>query len=178
VTCGAAAVGFSVVRAWRRPIVGAVASACLAVVAYAFVQAHSGRDLGRSRYVEDAGTLVRRIERERRPGDMVLVHRNAGFIFGYYQTATPTLDAWRAVAVGYVPRAPDAGVAFVGDQDLETKARVAAEAGTRVWFVGSRLRRAREQRIRAALARVGRTVLDERRRNAFLVLVQRTDRVQ
>jgi hypothetical protein len=176
-TLGAAAVGLAAVGTWTRPILGVAVSAALAVAAYDFARVHARHGLSRSILVEDAGPLVRRIERERRPRDVVLVHRNTGYVFAYYQTATPVLAAWNLVSVGYVPRPPDAQVVFVDDRDLEARARAAADGGARVWFVGSRLREARERRLREALARVG-TMAIEERRSAVLVLVQRTDRVQ
>jgi hypothetical protein len=178
VTLAAASVGLAVVRAWHRPIAGIVAVAALALVVYDFARTRAWRELGRPMSLEDAGPLVRRIEKERRPGDVVLVHRGTGFVFAFYQTATPVLVPSKVVAVGYVPSPPDPSVTFVDDREVEARARAAMDRGARVWFVASRLRAPRERRMREALARVGAATLHARRHSAFLLLVQRTDRMQ
>jgi hypothetical protein len=87
------------------------------------------------------------------------------------QRATPVLDPLPILSVGYVPHPRDAHTALVGDGDLESRLVAALGAKQRVWFVASRLRPGREQRIREILSRVGTTVLEQRRPSAFLVLV-------
>ena len=169
----AAAVGLVVARAWRRPALGILATVALAGLALDFVLAHQWRALGKSILVQDAGPLVQRIERERQPGDTVVVHGNTTFIFAYYQRSTPVLDPvpTRAVSVGYVPRPEDQHTLFVNDQILDAALLAALRTSQRVWFVASRLRPSRERRIRELLSRAGTTALDERRPGAFLVLL-------
>jgi hypothetical protein len=172
VAFGAAAVALVVARAraYHR-VAGAAAALALALLAADFVRAHPWRELGRSVLVEDAGPLVTRIERERRPGDTVLVHQTAGFIWSYYQRATPVLDPMPGPSVGYFPRPPDLRVVHVGDADVETWAREALRSSPRVWVLASRLRAPREARLRAALARAGSTAEVGRRPSTAVLFV-------
>jgi hypothetical protein len=167
----AAALAWVVVRAWRWRPLGIVATAGMVVIARDFVQLHQWRELGRALLVENTGSLVRRIEEERQPGDVVFVHQKAAFVFAYYQRATPVLIPLPILSVGYIPAPPDADTTLVGDGDLEARLVAALGAGQRVWFVASRLPPDNEQRVRAILSRAGTTMLDQHEPQAFLVLV-------
>ena len=96
--------------------------------------------------MEDAGPLVQEFERDRQPGDVLLLHLATLFIYGYYQRAT-RLDRM-PLSVGYVPRLADPQVWLVDDPDVAKRAAEALARTSRVWFVGSRLRAAREKGIR------------------------------
>jgi hypothetical protein len=169
---GAAAVGSVVVRAWTRPVLGVVATVALLLLARDFVRAHPWRALGRGVFVEDAGPLVRLVERERRANDRVLLHVKTLFIYGYYQRAVPVLDPSRLVSTGWVPRLADPRVWLIDERMLAAKAARAFKPGTRAWLLASRQRREDELRLRAVLARFGTTVREDRRRGAFLLLLE------
>jgi hypothetical protein len=152
-------------------VLGIVATAGLVVIARDFLQLHQWRELGRAALVENTGALVRRIEEERQPGDVVLVHEKAAFVFAYYQRATPVLHRLPILSVGYVPAPADAHITLVREDDLEPRLVAAVKGKQRVWFVASRLRPDHETFIRAILSRAGTTMLDQREPQAFLVLL-------
>jgi len=167
----AAALAFLVVRAWRWRPLGVVATAGLVVLARDFIQLHPWRDLGRAALVENTGSLVRRIEQERRADDLVLVHEKAAFVFAYYQRATPVLLPLPILSVGYIPAPADAHMRLVLDVDLETRLLEALATGQRVWFVASRLRPDHEKAIRSMVSGAGTIVLKQREPWAFLLLL-------
>lgn len=169
---GAASLGRLATRALERPAAAAVALAIVALLGWDFARAHPWRTLAHSTHVEDAGPLVRALERERTADDTILVHQTSLFVFAYYQSATPVLDALPTISVGYLPRVPDARVIIVGDDDVAARAHAAA--GSRfVWVLASRLRAPRERRLRASLAALGPPARDDRRQGAFLLRFDR-----
>lgn len=169
---GAAAIGSLVVRAWTRPALGVLATAALVLLARDFVRAHPWRTMGRGVFVEDAGPLVRLVEGQRRPDDAVLLHTKTLFIYGFYQRAVPVLDRFPGVSTGYLPRLTDPRVVLVEERTLAANAERALRSGGRAWLLASRLRREDEMRLRRLLERFGPTVREERRRGAFMVLVE------
>ena len=169
---GAAALGGLVVRAWTRPVLGAVATIGLILVTREFVRAHPWRALGRSVFVEDAGPLVRLVERERRADDVVLLHAKTLFIYGYYQTALPVLVPSRGVSTGYLPRLADPRVQLIDVRTLAGNAARALRPGARAWLLASRQRRGDELWLRSTVERFGTITREDRRRGAFLLLLE------
>ena len=170
---GAAAVAAFLVRATARVATAIVAAAVLAILIHGFVASHSWRTLARATRVEDAGRLVRVLERQLQPTDVVLLHQATLFIYGYYQGATPVLDAMPSLSVGWVPRLTDRRVVLVNDPNLPEQARRALRASPRVWFLASRIRFGREKRIRTVLTQLGTIVVDRRRPGALLLRLER-----
>jgi len=168
----AAAVGGVVARAWARPALGMVATIVLAFLARDFVAAHQWRRLYSNIFVEDAGPLVRLAEEQRRSDEVLLLHVKTLFIYGYYQRAVPRLVPWRGVSTGYLPRLADPAVAVFDERTLAAKLAAALPAHPRAWLLASRLPRADELRFRQVLARFGTIVREERRRSAFLLLIE------
>lgn len=168
----AAAVGGLVARAWTRPALGVVATIALAVLARDFVAAHPWRQLSRNLFVEDVGSLVRLAEEQRRSDDVLLLHTKTFFIYGYYQRAVPQLVPARGVSTGYLPRLSDPAVVLVEERTLPARLEAASRTHRRAWLLASRLRRQDELRLSRVLARFGRIVHEERRRGAFLLLVE------
>jgi hypothetical protein len=171
---GAAAVALVLVRAAGGRRGRVLAAAALAALAYDAARAHGGRVLWRSAYLEDAGPLVRLLERDRRPDDLVLLHQRTHFVFAFYQRATPVLVPSQAVSVGYIPRLPDAAIVVVNDETAIPRAQAALQRSPRVWVLASRLRPWREHELRRGLASLGTPALDERRPGAFLLLLTRS----
>ena len=167
-----AAVGLLIVRAAASRLLMPAAAVGLVFLVHDFTRAHAWRALLGSSHVEDAGPLVREIERDRQPADVVLLHQATLFIYGYYQHATPVLDRM-PLSVGYVPRRPDPGVLLVNDRDAVMQAGAALARSPRVWFIASRLRSSREKRLREGLLRVGSPLQERRRRGAWLLLLGR-----
>jgi hypothetical protein len=170
---GAAAIALVVARAFARPVPAVLAGVLAVLVVRDFAGAHTWRALPRTMAVEDAGPLVRLVERDRLPTDVVLEHQSTLFIYAYYQRATPILDPLPSISVGWVPRRPDARVVLVNDDDVETQARAALATGARVWLLASRLRAPREKRVRDVFASLGPPARDERRPGAFLLMAAR-----
>jgi hypothetical protein len=102
------------------------------------VSAHDWDELGESPRIEDAGPLIRRVEAERTPDDVVLVYGRTVFVYAYYQRATPVLIAARN-STGFAPVGSDPRVRLV-DRASVAPAAIRAFAEARVvWFVGSRM---------------------------------------
>ena len=170
---GAAAIATFILRAMAHLVTAAVAAIGLALLGSGFVASHPWRALVHHIYIEDAGRLIREVERERQPTDVVLLHQATLFIYGFYQQATPVLDAMPTVSTGYLPRLADPHVVMVNDSNLPERARAAMRASPRVWFLASRLRSGREKRNREFLSSLGTIVIDHRRPGAFLLLLTR-----
>jgi hypothetical protein len=165
----AAALAAVVVRARSRPALGVMAACGLAVVAWGFVRVHPWPRLGQSLHVEDAGPLVRTIERGRTADDLVLLHQKSLYIFAYYQRAIPVLAPLPTVAIRYVPRLEDDRIVLVNDTNLVAKLTQALQTEARVWLLLGRLRPAAEQNVRKQLAPFGAFAHEERRRGALLL---------
>ncbi|HWP66584.1 MAG TPA: glycosyltransferase family 39 protein [Candidatus Limnocylindria bacterium] len=167
----AAAVGGLVARAWRRPLLGVAATIALALLAVDFARAHPWRRSIRPLFVEDAGPLVRLMEQQRRPGDVVLLHLKTIFIHAYYQRAVPRLVPARDVSTGFLPvRAPS--TRLVKESTVAAEIAAARVAHRRAWLVASRLRREEELRLRRKIRGGGAAVVrEERRPGAFLLLL-------
>jgi hypothetical protein len=122
---------------------------------------------------EDLGPLVQEMERERQPGDHILLYANSVFVWGYYQARTPVLlQATDHLAGGFFVQIDDPDVTMLGRDDPDGAIARVFSGARRVWFLGSRLRPGEEAAIRAQLAMHGRIVRDERRERAVLLLVE------
>jgi len=169
VVIGAAA-GHWVARLWRRPY----EPLALAAVVGFLLLVLPGRAAPRSEVfvVEDLGPLLQVVERERRPGDRILVYERSAFIWGYYRTKPPRLRASAAMANGFVVEMDDPEVSLVRPGRVAEAVARASAAGGRVWFVGSRFKPNDLRDARPALAARGRIVQDERRPGAVLLLAE------
>lgn len=167
---GAAAVASVFVRAWARPALGVLATAGLAFLGRDFVLAHRWRTLGAPVALEDAGPLVRLVERERH-GDVLLLHGKTMYVFAYYGRATPVVDPLPGVAIGWVPRIADPSIRLVNDDTVVPAARRTLASSPRVWLLVSRLKGTGEQRLRAGLSTVGTITRARRGRGALLLEV-------
>jgi hypothetical protein len=168
----AAALGGLVARAWTRPALGLGATIALAILASDFVAAHQWRQLRRQRFVEDAGPLVRLEEEQRRGDEGLLLHAKTFFIYGYYQRAVPRLMPARGVSTRYLPRFADPTIVPVDGRTLAERGEAALRTHPRAWLLASRLGRADEVALRRVLARFGTIVRENRRRGAFLLLIE------
>src|SRR5262249_60303385 len=102
-------------------------------------------------------------ERERRPGDCVLLYERSAFVWGSYRSRPPVLVPAPEVANGFFVAPDDPAVIVVRGDDVERSVARALAGGSRVWFVGSRLSPTDEEHILAALAAGGHIVREERR---------------
>jgi hypothetical protein len=128
--------------------------------------------LWRQIFVEDAGPLVR-LEEERRRGDeILLLHVKTRFIYGYYQRAVPRLVPARGVSTGYLPRLPDPTIVPVDSRTIAAKVETALRTHPRAWMIASRLAGADEMALRRVVARFATVVWEDRRRGAFLLLIE------
>ena len=151
----ATAVGHLAARAGRDGRVAPIAAAAVLLLVADAAMRHDWRRLADVPRIEDAGALVRQVEAERTPEDVLLVYGRTRYIYAYYQRAVPVLDP-APVAVGWLPRLSDPRVHVVDRTNvLDARERTHADAAS-VWFVGSRLDR-NEAFITTALTR-GRTV--------------------
>jgi hypothetical protein len=169
VVYGTAAVVSVVVRAWARPALGVVATAALALLGRDFVRAHPWR----TRIVpalEDAGPLVRLVERERRDAPLIL-HGKTMYVFAYYADAAPVADRLPTVAVGWVPRIADPSIRLVNDRTLAAAAKQTLASSPRAWLLASRLGTAGEKRLLGVASTVGTIARTHRRRGALLLEV-------
>jgi hypothetical protein len=87
----------------------------------------------------DVGAIARRVARERRPGDVVVVDRRAAYGWAYYWHGQPRFRDDDSVAVGFVPAYPEgSGIVVMGDPPTAPEALgpVVAGSPTRtVWVV-------------------------------------------
>jgi hypothetical protein len=88
--------------------------------------------------IEDVGPLIRRVEAERAPDDVVLAYGRTSFIYAYCQQRPPVLVAARN-ATGFVPVSNDPRVRFVDRMTVSAAADRAFADARVVWFVGSRM---------------------------------------
>jgi hypothetical protein len=170
---GATALDFLLGRAAARPRLWAPAAAGLMLLAWdltAHPEAWSTRDLVR---VEDAGPLIRLLERRRAPDDRVLVYDRSRYLYAYYQKPTPVLVPNPAATVGFVPLFPDERVQAIDAASADAVAGQAFAASRQVWFVGSRFRAGDMDSITERLAARGRVVVAETRVDAVLMAVRR-----
>ena len=122
---------------------------------------------------EDLGPLVREMEHDRQPGDHVLLYANSVFIWGYYQTRTPTLlQAGEHLAGGFIVSVDDPDVTLVRRDDADAAIARAFTGARRVWFLGSRFKPGDEELLRTRLATKGRVVREQRRERALLLLLE------
>lgn len=155
----------------RRAAPAAGWLACVALVA-AWAVPHPWRAVGPPAGVEEVRSLVRVIERHRRPTDLVLVHQRALFAFAYYQRRLGRL--YRAnTGAGFLPGLADPRARVVTPATLGDRTRAALRDAPRVWFVDSRMRPAAVASLRRVLQAAGRIALERRAPNAFVFLVVR-----
>jgi hypothetical protein len=122
---------------------------------------------------EDLGPLVHEMERERQPGDHVLLYASSVFVWGYYQTRTPTLlQAGEHLAGGFIVSVDDPDVTLVRRDDVDAAIARAFTGTRRVWFLGSRFKPGDEALLRARLTTKGRVVREEHRDRALLLLLE------
>jgi hypothetical protein len=150
----------------KRALIGPAMVALVLVVADA-VRQHDWRRLADPARVEDVGPLIRTMEAERGPDDVVLIYGRTAFVYAYYQRAAPVLDP-APNAAGWQPRITDPRVAFVDRTDFDAAVQRAFAAGSPVWFVGSRLGYDGRQ-FEVRLGRHGTIKRREMRRDALLM---------
>jgi hypothetical protein len=170
VTTGAAA-GRLVSELWTvralRPL--AAATAVLLVVDVAWH--HEPLQVQRLP-AEDLGPLVRTVEAERRAGDHIVLYGRSLFVWGFYRTGTPVLQATPALANGYFVWVDDPDVFMVHAGDIDGPVAHAFDGAARVWFVGSRFGAGDEVAIGQALTKRGHVVREEHRDGALLLLLE------
>jgi hypothetical protein len=118
--------------------------------------------------LEDAGPLVRLVERERR-GHPLILHGKTMYVFAYYADAVPVVDPLPAVAVGWVPRIAEPSIRLAKEGALAQAARQALASSPRVWVLASRLEPGGEQRLREALSTAGTIARTHRAPGALLL---------
>ena len=167
-----AAVGGLAVRLWTRKRLRPVAVAIPVLFALEIVRDHEWPPYPQVQ-AEDLGPLVREMERDRQPGDHVLLYANSVFIWGYYQAHTPKLlQAGEHLAGGFNVSVDDPDVTLVRRDDVDPAIARAFTGTRRVWFLGSRFKPGDEMLLRARLATKGRVVREEHRERALLLLLE------
>jgi hypothetical protein len=161
----AASVGLVARRLWTARLLRPAVA--LAVLTGALLLARRVDRIVPPHAPEGLGSLVRVMERGRRPGDGVLLFD------AYYRRPMPRLVADPALTVGYRPRLDDPALVVVDGRDPEAAVRRALARYARVWFLGSRFREDEEQRIRDALGARTVTLFEERGPRALLILAAR-----
>jgi hypothetical protein len=134
---------------------------------------HDWRHLGDSPRVEDVGPLLRMVEAERAPDDVLLVYGRTLFVYAYYQRAVPVLVA-ASNTTGSVPLVSDPRVRLVDATSVAAEgARAYADAPV-VWFVGSRMG-ADGMAVGRWLEQHGTLTRREARTDALLLKLRRRD---
>jgi hypothetical protein len=166
-----AALGCVVARAHGRAARIAACVVVLAVVADLGWR-HDWRRLTTPVRVEDVGALIRQVEAERGPDDVVLVYGRTRYVWAYYQRPTPRLDPAPGNAAGYVPHVDDRRVRLVDARDAPFVVPRAYADASVVWFVGSRMGDD-ASRIEGLLRRFGDVTARAHREDALLVRLAR-----
>ena len=122
---------------------------------------------------EDVGRLVRRMERRRRPDDLVLLYGRSLYTYGYYARRTPALMPFPPSSVGFLPIFDDSALLVVTAETVSRVLDGVTPGARRVWFVGSRFRGNDATVIAAALAARWRIDVRRRRPNALLLRASR-----
>ena len=168
----AAGVASFTLRLWAhrrlRPVAAAILAGVLVLVARGYPW-----PLTPATAPEDLGPLVRTMERERRPGDRILLFGRSVFVWAYYRDAPPSLlRAAPRLMGGFVVAVDDADVVVVQPRDVATAVARAFDGAHRVWFVGSRMNQTEESSVVSALVQRGNVVRSERRVRALLLLLE------
>jgi hypothetical protein len=166
----AAAVAVVAVELWRRPRLRPLLPLGLALLVYSAAVERPWAGLGRTPNPEDLGPLVRIVERDRTPGDRVLLYARSTYVYAYYQTAKPVLVP-ASTTVGYQPHFDDPRLALVDRGTVDAALARALAEGSRVWLLGSRFHAGDEPHFRDAARARGHIALELRRPRALLVLV-------
>jgi len=174
-TLAAASVGCLARCAWTRRRLRPIVAAAVLVVVVALVR--RADRIVPPHDPEELGSLVRAMEGGRQPGDGLLLYERSGYVYAYYRRRAPYLIADPAVTVGFRPRLDDdAALTVIEGATPETTVERALARHARVWLLGSRFRDGDEDRIRDALSARARTLVEERRIRALLILAARRPR--
>jgi hypothetical protein len=168
----AAGLGFVLARLAGRPRLRPVALALAAFLVVGFGRDRRWPTLGKAMPVEDAGRLISQVEARRGPDDGVLVYGRSGYVYAYYQRATPVLLSHAGTTVGFVP-VFDARLAVVSDANFDPAATRLLNESREVCFVGSRLAEREQSAIRARIESAGRVVFEEKARSAVALCIAR-----
>jgi hypothetical protein len=168
----AAGLGFVLARLAEQPRLHPIAPALAALLVVNFVGDPRWPRLGEAKEVEDAGRLIRLVEARRGPDDGVLVFGGSGYVYAYYQRATPVLLPSAGTTVGFVPLF-DGRLAVVTDANFDPTATRLLDESREVCFVGSRLAPREQSAIQARIRGAGRVVFEEKARNAVALCVAR-----
>ncbi len=88
--------------------------------------------------IEDVGPLMRLVEAQRVPDDVLLVYGRSAYVWAYYQSAVPVLDA-ALNSPGWTVHLTDPRVRIIDRTNAAAVRDRAFADGAVVWFVGSRL---------------------------------------
>jgi hypothetical protein len=172
-TVGGAAMCAAIVPVVARLPRVASAAIGIALAVHAVAQ-HGWAALAAPLRIEDAGPLIRAVEAERGPDDVVLVYERSRYVWAYYQRDAPELDRV-ATSIGYVPRIVDPRVRLVGTQSPGVVVQRAFADAPTVWFLGSRLQNDAPMLL-ATLQRYGTVAARQDREDATLIrLVRRRE---
>jgi hypothetical protein len=170
VATGAAA-GALAVRLWSSRPLRPLAIVVPLLFAFAILRDHEWPPYEQVQ-AEDLGPLVERMERERQPGDHILLYQTSLFVWGYYQARTPRLVTSEALAGLFLVQVDDPDVTLVRRDDVDEAIAHAFAGARRVWFLGSRFRPGDEALIRTRLATRARIVREDHAERALMLLLQ------
>jgi hypothetical protein len=158
----------------RRPVGRIFGAVLLIGLAAHFAARTDWRALVVPQRVEDLGPLVRTVETERGPDDVVLVYGRSRYVWAYYQSPRPRLLPSPGNAAGYVPAIDDVRVRIVENANAATVIAQAFADAAVVWFVGSRMG-VEGAVVPSVLAQHGAITRREMRQNGMLLrLVRRS----
>jgi hypothetical protein len=167
VVIGAAAARIVVALA-QRPVLRPVAALALVALLAIILRERPWSRMADVEFPEDVGRLIRRMERQRRAEDLVLVYDRSMYTYGYYATRAPMLMPFPPSSVGFMPLFDDSALHVVSAATVPGVLD-RAPTGARVWFVGSRFRGRDASTVRRTLASRGTIEIDRRRPNAMLL---------
>jgi hypothetical protein len=146
-------------------------TAPIAVLAFGamVLHGHPWATMAKVQAPEDLGPLVKAVEAGRRPGDRILVYDRSPYVWSYYQRATPVVQPFDRVSVGFFPVLEDPDVALVDGDTIHGAIGDALATGRTVWFVGSRFLGSDRAQIRTEIRSRMRVVDEQRRKHALML---------
>lgn len=129
------------------------------------------RRITESARIEDVGPLIRAVEAERTPDDVLLLYERSLFPYAYYQRARPVLVP-SINPTGFVPDLTDPRVRLLGRMNLVADIDRAFADAAVVWFVGSRMG-AEEAVVERLLRQHGTVTRRATRTDALLLRIER-----